>query len=212
MQIFPLDLKCIAALIVAYLLGSVSSAILLCRWLNLPDPRERGSNNPGATNVLRIAGKPLAATVLVLDALKGWLAVSLASLLSTGNFFIASIGVAVFLGQLFPVFFNFRGGKGIAVTLGVILAWHWPLALLCLFAWLTTFIIYRISGLAGIAATLTVTTMSVWALTHGNLLALNLGELPQEFSIAILILAAFVSYKHKDNVKRLINNADNISL
>jgi glycerol-3-phosphate acyltransferase PlsY len=212
MQIFPLDLKCIAALIVAYLLGSASSAILLCRWLNLPDPRDSGSRNPGATNVLRIAGKPLAATVLVLDALKGWLAVWVASLLSTGNFFIASIGVVVFLGQLFPVFFNFRGGKGIAVTLGVILAWHWPLALLCLLAWLTTFSIYKLSGLAGITATLTAATMSVWALLHGNSLALNLGKLPQEFSIAILILSVFILYKHKDNVQRLINNTNNISL
>ena len=111
--------------IIAYLLGSLSSAVIVCRLLGLPDPRESGSKNPGATNVLRLGGKKPAALTLIGDMLKGLLATVLASVLGMNLFWVALAGLGAVLGHLFPVFFGFRGGKGVATGLGAILGTHW---------------------------------------------------------------------------------------
>ncbi|MCB1799073.1 MAG: glycerol-3-phosphate acyltransferase, partial [Gammaproteobacteria bacterium] len=111
-----LDLSLIIA---AYLMGSISSAIVVCRLMGLPDPRTQGSNNPGATNVLRIGGRKAAAITLLGDSLKGFVPVALCHLLDRPEQTFAVVGAAAFLGHLYPVFFGFRGGKGVATALGV---------------------------------------------------------------------------------------------
>ena len=109
----------VALVIAAYLLGSISSAIVVCRLMRLPDPRTQGSNNPGATNVLRIGGKKPAAITLVGDSLKGLIPMLLGHALGVGPLALAAIGLAAFLGHLYPLFFGFQGGKGVATALGV---------------------------------------------------------------------------------------------
>ena len=114
-------------IIFAYLLGSISSAILICRLAGLPDPRHHGSGNPGATNVLRIGGKLAAAGVLICDVLKGMLPVWLAYLLQIPYFYLGIIAIAACLGHIYPVFFHFKGGKGVATAFGSIAAIGWDL-------------------------------------------------------------------------------------
>jgi len=142
-------LLCIAA----YLGGSISSAILVCQLFGLPDPRTQGSNNPGATNVLRLGGKPAAALTLAGDVLKGVIPV-LAALywLDLPVLIAALAGWFAFLGHLFPVFFRFQGGKGVATAFGLLFALHWPTGLLTGAVWLALFGILRISSLASMVA------------------------------------------------------------
>ena len=144
------------AIIGAYLLGSVSFAVIVSRALGLADPRTYGSKNPGATNVLRSGSKLAAVLTLVGDALKGWLAVWLVErfgpLLGVGDWGIALAGVAVFLGHLFPVFFGFKGGKGVATAAGVIVAFNPWLALATGLTWLIIAFFFRYSSLASLTA------------------------------------------------------------
>ena len=182
-------------IILAYLIGSVSSAILLCRLFRLPDPREHGSLNPGTTNVLRIGGKNLAAVVLILDVLKGFFTVWVVQLLSASNLVITIASLAVFLGQLFPVFFNFRGGKGIAVTLGIITAFYWQLSLLLLLIWIVVFLVFRISSLAALSATIVALISTFW--------------LPnREFAICLMVISLLILFRHKENIKKLLNKTE----
>ena len=182
-------------IIFAYLIGSVSSAILLCRLFRLPDPREHGSLNPGTTNVLRIGGKNLAAVVLILDVLKGFFTVWVVQLLSASNLVITIASLAVFLGQLFPVFFNFRGGKGIAVTLGIITAFYWQLSLLLLLIWIVVFLVFRISSLAALSATIVALISTFW--------------LPnREFAICLMVISLLILFRHKENIKKLLNKTE----
>ena len=137
---------------VAYLLGSISSAILVCRLFGHPDPRTQGSSNPGATNVLRIAGKPAAALTLLGDVLKGVLPVLAATALGLSPFAVALVGFCAFLGHLFPVFFQFKGGKGVATAFGVLFPLHWPSGLVAGAVWLVVFGMLRISSVASLSA------------------------------------------------------------
>lgn len=200
-MVAPLNFKLAFFLITfAYFLGSISSAILLCRLFNLPDPRSKGSKNPGTTNVLRIAGKPLAASVLLLDLLKGFSIVWLAKFFAMPNLIVSIVAVAVFLGQLFPIFFNFRGGKGVAVTLGIMLALCWKLSLLCLITWIVIFMMFKISSLSAISATILAIIISIVTLfIHTNI------ELVTEFAFCIIILGTLILFKHKSNIQNLIN-------
>lgn len=190
----PQELIASGMLIFAYLLGSVSTAIIVCRLLGLPDPRTEGSRNPGATNVLRLGGKGPAALTLLGDMLKGVVPVLIAQhALHLSAPWLAGVGFAAFLGHLFPLFFRFEGGKGVATAMGVLLALHWPLGLAVIGIWLAAFIPSRISSLGSIvgfaaapllcawlapAFTIGVTLMSVLLLLrhHRNLLALLRGE------------------------------------
>lgn len=183
--------------------GSISTAILLCKLFNLPDPRAQGSKNPGTTNVLRIAGKKLAFSVLLLDVLKGCAVVWFARLLAMPNLVVAIMALAVFLGQLFPVFFSFRGGKGVAITLGIISALYWPLSLLCLITWVVTFMVFRISSLAAISAVIVAILISILSL-H---IKTNL-YLPTEFAICIIFLGGLILLKHKQNIQNLFNHTE----
>ena len=137
----------------AYLVGSISSAILLCRAFGYPDPRTEGSSNPGATNVMRVAGKPLAAATLVADVAKGVLPVAIALwVLALPAQAAALAGLFAVIGHVAPVFFRFRGGKGVATAFGLLFALHWPSGLVAGATWLLVFALLRISSVASLSA------------------------------------------------------------
>src|SRR5580693_7751902 len=145
-----------AVIVAAYLIGSVSFAVVVSRLFRLPDPRSYGSGNPGATNVLRTGNKAAAALTLVGDGVKGWFAVWLAARLgaSWGDASLATAGaaLAVLLGHVFPVFHRFVGGKGVATAAGVALALSWQLGLLLAGLWLVVALLFRMASLASLAA------------------------------------------------------------
>ncbi|MEY3220487.1 MAG: hypothetical protein RIT27_1844 [Pseudomonadota bacterium] len=144
----------ISLIIAGYLLGSIASAVIVCKIMGLQDPRTLGSGNPGATNVLRQGNKTAAILTLLFDLLKGTVAVLIAQWLSNEVWVLASVSVAAVLGHLFPVFFNFKGGKGVATGFGVFLALSWQVALLLLITWLMIAWIFRYSSLAAIITSL----------------------------------------------------------
>jgi acyl phosphate:glycerol-3-phosphate acyltransferase len=137
---------------VAYLLGSVSCAIITCKIMGLPDPREQGSGNPGATNVMRFGGRKAAGITLVGDFLKGFIPVYLANALSLPPLLQGLIGLAAFLGHLYPVFFGFKGGKGVATSLGVLLGFSWMLGVAVIGTWLAVYKLGKISSLSALIA------------------------------------------------------------
>jgi len=182
----------IAVLIGAYLIGSLSSAIILCRVAGLPDPRSQGSGNPGATNVLRFGGKKLAATVLIIDVVKGILPVVIARLLELDVTWLAATAFAAFLGHLYPLFFGFKGGKGVATALGGFLALSPLLAGAALLTWLLVFVATRISSLSAITAASMTPIYSLWLITDVNARWL------------VLVMAAMLLVRHHGNIKRLL--------
>jgi len=186
-----------AALILsAYLLGSLSSAIIICRLLGLPDPRGQGSGNPGATNVLRIGGKKAAAATLAGDMLKGLLPVLAARALDAPPAIQALTGVAAFLGHLYPVFFRFRGGKGVATTLGVLLGLHWPVGLLTIATWLLVARVSRISSLAALTAVALTPAYLWWLRPQPALLA------------AVLFMGVLLFWRHRENIAGLLRGEE----
>ena len=184
------------AIVGAYLLGSVSFAVIVSRAFGLADPRTYGSKNPGATNVLRSGSKLAAVLTLVGDALKGWLAVWLVErfgpLFGVGDWGIALAGVAVFLGHLFPVFFGFKGGKGVATAAGVIVAFNPWLALATGLTWLIVAFFFRYSSLASLTA-------AVFAAFYS---AFGWGF--DERFVAVAIIAGFVVFRHQANIRNLV--------
>lgn len=186
----------IAIGLLAYLIGSVSFAIVTSRALGLPDPRTYGSGNPGATNVLR-TGKKLAAVLTLLgDAAKGWVAVALAAAvaprLGLGEEWIAVAGLSVFLGHLYPVFLRFRGGKGVATALGVLLGFDLWLGLSVLATWIAVALIGRISSLAAISAATLAPVFGVYILGTGWATA------------AVLVMAVLLVWRHRPNIRNLL--------
>ncbi len=188
------DIFAIALLVVAYLLGSVCSAIIVCKLLRLPDPRTQGSNNPGATNVMRIGGKKAAIITLAGDMLKGVPLVLLAQYLHLTPDLISAIGLAAFLGHLYPVYFKFEGGKGVATALGVLLALYWPLGLGVIGVWLTVFAVFRISSLSSILA-FTAAPIAAWFICPQYMLGI--------FGMSVLLVA-----RHKQNIKALLKGEE----
>jgi glycerol-3-phosphate acyltransferase PlsY len=178
------------AVLGAYLLGSVSFAIVLSRLFALPDPRSYGSGNPGATNVLRTGSKRVAALTLLGDGGKGWLAVWIAALVEPAA--VPYAGVAVFLGHLFPVFHGLKGGKGVATAAGVLLAFNLWLGLVTAVSWLAIFAFFRVSSLAALVASLFAPFYAFW------LFGLH-PVFPAVVAIAVLLL-----WRHKDNIRRLM--------
>lgn len=182
--------------VLAYLLGSISTAVIACRVLGLPDPRTQGSGNPGATNVLRLGGKKAAIIVLVGDILKGVLPVLLARLFTDDPMWLAAVAFAAFVGHLFPVFFGFRGGKGVATAFGVLLPLAWPVALSTLVTWLLTAKLSKISSLGAIVAAL-MTPVYAWLMT-GNDWYIGLS----------VLLAALLLWRHRSNIRNLLNGTE----
>jgi acyl phosphate:glycerol-3-phosphate acyltransferase len=189
----------ISVLIGAYLIGSLNSAIVLCKLAGLPDPRSQGSGNPGATNVLRFGGKKLAATVLIIDVLKGVLPVIIASLLGLDIAWLTATAFAAFLGHLYPLFFQFKGGKGVATALGGFLALSLPLAGAILLSWLVVFVITRISSLSAIIASSLAPLYSIWFID-------SLGA-----RWIIFIMATMLLFRHSANIKRLLSGEESKS-
>lgn len=183
--------------LVAYLLGSVSSAIIVCRLMGLPDPRSEGSGNPGATNVLRIGGKKAAALTLVGDMLKGYIPVALAVWFGLAPEVIIAIGVAAFVGHLWPVFFNFQGGKGVATELGVLFGLHPVIGLVIAAVWLFIAKGLKISSLAALVA-MTLAPVMVWFWTGGEL----------SWTLGVAVMSILLIIRHKSNIQRLLSGEE----
>jgi glycerol-3-phosphate acyltransferase PlsY len=176
----------------AYLIGSVSSAIIVCQLMGLDDPREQGSGNPGATNVMRIGGKKAAAITLIGDALKGLIPVLIAKSLGAESLVLSLVVLAAFLGHLYPVFFGFKGGKGVATTLGVTLGVNWILGVVVLGTWLVVYKISKISSLSALVAAV-LTPAYVWFIVGDKYLL-----------AVFVVIPGILLWRHKSNIKRLI--------
>lgn len=188
---FPLTL-----ITFAYLLGSISSAIIVCRVLGLPDPRGQGSGNPGATNVLRIGGRKAAAITLMGDMLKGLIPVLIAKLLGASIALQALVALAAFLGHLYPIFFGFRGGKGVATALGVLLGLHWPVGLLTIATWLVIAKLFKISSLSALISMLVAPLYIWWLIPDRSLI------------IAVVFMVALLFWRHRSNIRNLIQGTE----
>ncbi|EIB97133.1 MULTISPECIES: glycerol-3-phosphate 1-O-acyltransferase PlsY [Pantoea] len=176
-------------IIFAYLCGSISSAILVCKVAGLPDPRTHGSGNPGATNVLRLGGKAAAATVLVFDVLKGMVPVWLAWLMHVPPLYLGLTAIAACLGHIYPVFFRFRGGKGVATAFGAIAPIGWDLTGLVTGTWLLTVLLSGYSSLGAIVSAL-IAPFYVW-------------WFKPQFTFPVSMLSCLILLRHHDNIQRL---------
>ena len=184
----------------AYLLGSINSAIIVSKAFSLPDPRNLGSGNPGATNVLRTGNKLAAVITLAGDLLKGMLPVIAVDLLTANAPLVAATGIAALLGHMYPLYYGFKGGKGVATTLGVLLGFDWLLGVLWIALWLFTALIFRYSSLAALVATALILIISwFW---HDN----NLGNI--WLFISMIIITLFVYWRHRSNIKNLLDGTE----
>lgn len=176
-------------IISAYLLGSISSAVLICRVMGLPDPRAVGSHNPGATNVLRIGGKKTAVAVLLCDMLKGTIPVWSAYFLGIDSLLLGIIAIATCLGHMYPLFFHFKGGKGVATALGAIAPIGLDLTLMIMLTWLVVAVIFRYSSLAALVTVL-LAPFYTWMVK------------PQ-YTLPVAMLCCLIVLRHHQNIKRL---------
>lgn len=181
-------------IILAYLLGSLSSAILIAKGMGWEDPRESGSGNPGATNMLRIAGKKAAAFTLFGDALKGFSPVLLARFLGLDDMALCWVAIAAVIGHLFPIFFAFRGGKGVATAMGVLLVLSWQTALAVFAVWVIVIKLCRISSLGSLIAACSTPLVGWW--------------IAPEFIWAYLIIVLLILLRHYSNIMRLIQGKE----
>ncbi|MBX3665511.1 MAG: glycerol-3-phosphate 1-O-acyltransferase PlsY [Burkholderiales bacterium] len=181
--------------VAAYLIGSVSFAVVVSRAFRLPDPRAYGSGNPGATNVLRSGRKAAAALTLLGDSAKGWVAVYAAGqwMPDAMPAAMAAAAVAVIAGHMYPVFHAFRGGKGVATALGVLLALNWILALGTLATWITIVVFFRYSSLAALVSAL-----------FAVFFALILFNVAHPFFAAVTVIAVLLVWRHRSNIRNLI--------
>jgi glycerol-3-phosphate acyltransferase PlsY len=181
-----------AYILAAYLIGSLSSAILVCKTMGLPDPRTQGSHNPGATNVLRISGKKAAFITLLGDTLKGFLPVFIARCLEINNEILILIALAAFLGHLYPIFFHFKGGKGVATALGGWLAFSYAAGICWIGTWLIVAILFRYSSLAALTASFMVPIYIAYV--TGNTF----------ITVITAIMSLLLIYRHRTNINNLI--------
>jgi glycerol-3-phosphate acyltransferase PlsY len=186
----------------AYLIGSISFAVVVSKMMGLPDPYTHGSKNPGATNVLRTGNKLAAALTLIGDAAKGWLAVTIARAVlgdpaqESTNILLGLVALAVFIGHLYPVFHRFKGGKGVATAAGILFAISWVLGFATLATWLIVAIFMRYSSLAALCA-------AVFAPIYFTFL---FGTQPM--GLAILIMSLLLIYRHRSNIRNLMNGTE----
>lgn len=181
----------IVLVVLGYLCGSLASAVIVCRVMKLPDPRKQGSGNPGATNVLRLGGKKAAALTLAGDVLKGAVPVLLAHLLSDSPTVLASTAVAAIVGHMYPVFFQFKGGKGVATTFGAVAALVFPVALFMGAVWVLTAMATRYASLASLAAAVAAPFFALVFIQQSATI------------VALVIIAALLVYRHRENIQRL---------
>lgn len=179
----------------AYLCGSLSAAIVTCKLMGLPDPRSEGSKNPGATNVLRFGGKKAAIITLAGDSLKGVIPVLLAHFFGVEGYWLAATALAAFLGHLYPIFFGFEGGKGVATGFGVIYALEWRLGLLLTAIWLLMAVLFRYSSLAALTAFAAAPLLTAY-------------WWPQ-YTAPLALLSVLLIFRHRSNVRHLIQGKEN---
>ncbi len=179
-----------------YMFGSISTAIIVCKLMGLPDPRTEGSKNPGATNVARLGGKKAAALTLVGDMLKGLIPVLIAHYLQMSPVILAATALAAFLGHLYPVFFGFQGGKGVATALGVIYGLYWPVGLLTTATWLAMAVVFRYSSLAALVAILLTPLWFLWLLPEPEIIA------------AMSVLTVLLFWRHRSNISNLLTGKE----
>jgi len=182
----------IALIAGAYLLGSLSAAIILCRLLGLPDPRTQGSGNPGATNVLRFGGKKLAALTLIGDMVKGLIPVLVARAVTADPVILAAVAMAAFLGHLYPVFFGFKGGKGVATAVGVLFGLSWPVALAAILTWVAMAALFRISSLSALTASVLAPAYMFWLDGRTPFIAMT------------AVMSVLLLWRHQANIRRLL--------
>lgn len=185
-----------AWVLLGYLLGSVSSAVIVCKLWGLPDPRTTGSRNPGATNVLRVGNKQAAAVTLLGDVLKGLIPVLLARWAGADQSAVAATGLAAFLGHLYPVFFGFQGGKGVATALGVLTGLHWGVGLLLAATWLAVARVSRISSLSALTAATLSPFYVYWLVGDVRTVAV------------VTVMAGLLFWRHRENIRRLLRGEE----
>ena len=190
----------VSAVIAAYLIGSLSFAVIVSKYYGMDDPRTYGSGNPGATNVLRSGKKKAAALTLLGDALKGLVAVVLArclqDALNLSDITIAVVAVAALVGHMWPLFFGFKGGKGVATALGVLLALSPATALVCAAIWLVMAFGFKVSSLAALVATVAAPLVAFWLMPYSS------------WAWATVIIAVLVLYRHKSNIQNLLQGKE----
>ena len=195
----------ILAVLAAYLLGSLAFAVIVSRAMGLSDPRTFGSGNPGATNVLRSGSKAAAVVTLLFDALKGFVPVLLVKLYGPryglGDATMALVGLAAFLGHLYPVFFRFQGGKGVATFFGVVFGVHWLLGVATGLTWLIIAFFFRYSSLASLVA-------AVFAPTFYLLVAGGMWYAEGPVAMALFVMALLLAWRHRANIQRLLQGKE----
>jgi acyl-phosphate glycerol-3-phosphate acyltransferase len=184
----------IAIIIAAYLLGSVSSAVLVCRAFGLPDPRDQGSKNPGATNVYRLGGRFAAVLVLLCDMLKGTIPVWLSYIIGLNPFLLGLIAIAACLGHIYPVFFHFRGGKGVATALGAMAPIGLSLTGLLVATWGLVLVLTGYSSLSAIVTAIVAPLFTWW--------------IKPQFTMPVAMLSCLILFRHYDNIRRLLDGEE----
>jgi glycerol-3-phosphate acyltransferase PlsY len=195
----------VLAVLAAYLMGSLSFAVIVSKFMGLNDPRSYGSKNPGATNVLRSGNKAAAVITLLLDALKGWLPMALVQWFGKdyglGDSTLAAVGLAAFLGHLYPVFFRFQGGKGVATAAGVLFGVHWALGLAVLLTWLLVAYVTRYSSLSALMAAV---AAPVYYLMADRLA----WYLDKSVLTMLVVMGALLVWRHRGNISNLLQGKE----
>ena len=181
----------------AYLVGSVSSGIIVSQIFNLPDPRTIGSKNPGATNVMRSGNKKAAIFTLLGDLLKAILVLTIAEYLGFNDLIIVCVALAVLIGHIYPIFYKFQGGKGVATAIGILIALNFKLALIVASIWLLVFGIWRYSSLAAIVAAISAPIIAIFILRDQSLNC-----------IAFTLITIIILIKHQANIKKLLSGTE----
>ncbi len=189
-------LNSILVVLAAYLLGSISSAVIVGRLLGMADPRTQGSGNPGATNMLRIGGKKAGAITLIGDMLKGLIAVLVARAAGMGADMQALAAGAAFLGHLYPIFFGFKGGKGVATALGALLGLQWSVGLLVIGTWLAMAALFRYSSLAALTAAASAPLYMWWLNPNPAVIA------------AAVVMSVLLYWRHRSYIRNLLNGTE----
>ena len=182
--------------VLAYLIGSISTAIVTCKLMGLPDPRTVGSNNPGATNVLRHGGKKAAAITLLGDMLKGLVPVLLVLQFQADDLTVAIVGMCALLGHIFPLYYGFKGGKGVATFYGAILGTNWLVGVIALAIWLSVAYLFKISSLSAMVS-IFFTPFILWYFSHSA-----------ELTGIVILMALLIFWRHRSNIRSLMNGAE----
>ena len=181
----------------AYLVGSVSSGIIVSQIFNLPDPRTIGSKNPGATNVMRSGNKKAAIFTLLGDLLKAIFVLVIAEYLGFNDLIIVCVALAVLIGHIYPIFYKFQGGKGVATAIGILIALNFKLALIVASIWLLVFGIWRYSSLAAIVAAISAPIIAIFILRDQSL-----------YCIAFTLITIIILFKHQANIRKLLSGTE----